>query len=96
METMKYRDEFVDVLCRLADRARMKRFLDEVMTEAERRDLGLRWRLMRMLASGMPQREVAAQLGISLCKITRGSRILKRRGSVCRMLMEEMENDVQA
>ncbi|HPS82103.1 MAG TPA: DUF6020 family protein, partial [Candidatus Limiplasma sp.] len=42
-----------------------------LLTPAERETIGLRWRLVRMLAEGMSQRAVAAALGVSLCKITR-------------------------
>jgi TrpR family trp operon transcriptional repressor len=85
--------DIVDVFCRLGDRRRMKRLLEEIMTDAERRDLALRWRLMQMLHAGVAQRDVAARLGISLCKITRGSRVLKDRHSVCRRLLDEMGNE---
>ncbi|NQU41123.1 MAG: transcriptional regulator [Lentisphaerae bacterium] len=89
-------DEIVDALSRISDPTQMSRFLSEVLTDAERRDLGLRWKLMQLLHGGVPQREVAAQLGISLCKITRGSRVLKRRGSVCRSVIEGMKREGQA
>jgi TrpR family trp operon transcriptional repressor len=90
---MKHRDKIVDVFCRITDPARMDRFLGEILTEAERHDLALRWNLMEMLESGMSQREVAAKLGISLCKITRGSRVLKKRGSVCRNLIKKRNEE---
>lgn len=35
-----------------------------------------------MLAEGIPQRQIAEELGVSLCKITRGARILKQTDSV--------------
>jgi TrpR family transcriptional regulator, trp operon repressor len=65
----------------------MRRFIGEVLTPAERRNLGLRWQLMRMLAAGVPQRAIATRLGISLCKITRGSAILRQRNSVSRRIL---------
>jgi TrpR family trp operon transcriptional repressor len=48
-----------------------------LLTPAEREKLALRWRLVRMLEQGMSQRAIAGALGVSLCKITRGSRELK-------------------
>ncbi len=86
---MKQRDKIVDVFCGITEPSRMEQFLGEILTEAERHDLALRWKLMEMLESGMSQRDVAASLGISLCKITRGSRVLKKRGSVCRTLIDQ-------
>ena len=56
--------------------------LGELFTPRELHDLALRLRLLRMLCGGMPQRKISAALGISLCKVTRGSRILKNPDSV--------------
>lgn len=55
----------------------MEAFLEEILTEAELCDVTLRWRLLEMLSKGVSQRKIAEELQISLCKITRGSRILK-------------------
>lgn len=60
----------------------MRRFLEEILTPAERKDLALRWELMRRLIEGDAQRQIAEDLGVSLCKITRGARILKQADSV--------------
>ena len=65
----------------------MERFLRELLTDAELRDITLRWQLLGLLAQGQPQRKIADDLQISLCKITRGSRILKRRGAVCMRML---------
>jgi TrpR family trp operon transcriptional repressor len=35
-----------------------------------------------MLMEGVPQRQIADELGVSLCKITRGAKILKQIDSV--------------
>ncbi|HOX22068.1 MAG TPA: Trp family transcriptional regulator [Elusimicrobiales bacterium] len=53
----------------------------ELFTPAEIEDFSMRWRLLKLLESGLPQRKIASALGISLCKITRGSRILKKKDS---------------
>ena len=60
----------------------MRRFLEEILTPAERKDLALRWELMRMLMDGISQRQIAEELGVSLCKITRGAKILKQNDSI--------------
>jgi TrpR family trp operon transcriptional repressor len=90
---MKHRDKIVDVFCQISDPAEMERFLGEILTEAERHDLASRWKLMEMIEEGMSQREIAARLGISLCKITRGSRVLKKRRSVCRTLIKKINEE---
>jgi len=76
-----------DLFAGVSDRQEMRRLIDEIFTSAERHDLALRWRLVQQLHAGMPQRRIAAELGISLCKITRGSRILKQPKGVIRGLL---------
>lgn len=51
--------------------------LEDLLTPKERSTIGERWQLIQLLASGMPQREIAARLGMSISKITRGSRVLQ-------------------
>ena len=77
-------DEISSVLAGIDDPDQMRRFLEEVLTPAERKDLALRWELMRRLTDGVPQRQIAEELGVSLCKITRGAKILKKEDSVSR------------
>ena len=76
-----------DLFARVSAPRDMRRMLDEILTPAELRDLALRWRLLQRLQAGAPQRRIAAELGISLCKITRGSRILKRPRGVIRGIL---------
>jgi TrpR family trp operon transcriptional repressor len=48
-----------------------------LLTPREREEIALRWELVGLLALGLPQRAIAARLGVSLCKITRGAREMK-------------------
>ncbi|MBM4165128.1 MAG: transcriptional regulator [Lentisphaerae bacterium] len=77
------------VFARVGSAAEMRRFFDEILTAAETRDLALRWLLLRKLRAGMPQRRIADELGISLCKITRGSKLLKNRKSVTVRMLDD-------
>ena len=67
--------------------AQVERFLRELLTPGELHDLALRWELVELLAAGVPQRQIAATLGVSLCKITRGAKILKKRRGVVAALV---------
>lgn len=73
------------------NRRNMRRMLDELLTPSELYDLALRWKLLQRLQAGFPQRRIAADLGVSLCKITRGSRILKLPQGVIRGMLERKE-----
>ncbi len=80
-------DEITKVFCEIDDVEVMKEFFDEIFTPAERRDFALRWELMKLLREGIPQRQIASKLGISLCKITRGAKIVKNQDSVTNRIM---------
>jgi TrpR family trp operon transcriptional repressor len=67
-------------------------FLRQLLTADELKDIGLRWELVRMLHRGASQREISRRLGVSLCKITRGSRELRRKGGAFRQTLEAEEN----
>lgn len=67
--------------------AQVGQFLRDLLTPGELHDLALRWELLELLAEGVPQRQIAAQLGVSLCKITRGAKILKKRRGVVAALV---------
>ncbi|MFC1468107.1 Trp family transcriptional regulator [Verrucomicrobiota bacterium] len=77
------------ILASLNDADEIQRLLAEIMTDSERKDLDLRWRLMEMLESGQTQRDIAAELHISLCKITRGAKILKKPNSISKRLIQK-------
>ena len=62
-----------------------------MLTPTELHDLVLRWELLELLEQGVSQRKVATKLGISLCKITRGAKILKRSGSVAARVLAQMK-----
>lgn len=57
-------------------------FLSEMLTESELSVLSKRWRILNMLSEGATQREVSKELSVSLCKVTRGAKILKDKASI--------------
>jgi TrpR family trp operon transcriptional repressor len=89
---VKSKSELVDALCQIRQRDEMTCFLQELLTEKEMDDVIFRWRLMKDLYKGETQRNIAKKHGISLCKITRGSKILKEEDSVSLKLIKELED----
>ncbi|MBD3180563.1 MAG: transcriptional regulator [Candidatus Latescibacteria bacterium] len=85
--------ELAEAFCFINKPSVMSKFFSEIFTPAEIDDFVLRWRLMKMLRQGIPQREIASELGISLCKITRGSKILKTKNSVTERIMKDKIGD---
>lgn len=71
------------------DEAGLVEVFQALLTPQERRKIALRWQLVCLLEAGLSQRAVAARLGVSLCKITRGSHELKYGpGSFRRMIRD--------
>ena len=60
----------------------IENFFKELLTESEIDTLSKRWRILNMLNRGCTQREIAKDLQVSLCKVTRGAKILKDRDSI--------------
>jgi TrpR family trp operon transcriptional repressor len=71
-------DELSRVLTASGDPELVKAFLTSLLTPSERLDIAARWELVHRIDNGETQRQVAAELGVSLCKITRGSKELKK------------------
>lgn len=83
-----------EVLASISDSKEMQQLLQELLTEKELDALQLRWELMRQLKEGKTQREIARDLHVSLCKVTRGNKILKDTNSVTnRMLNKEYHDE---
>jgi TrpR family trp operon transcriptional repressor len=70
--------EVCRAFAKVKDAAFVEEFLRSLMTPAELADIAARWALVKCLQNKKPQREIAHDLGLSLCKITRGSRELKK------------------
>ncbi len=76
------KQEITLALASESDPANISRFFAEMLTESEMSNIVMRWELMKRLKAGVSQRQIAEDLGLSLCKITRGSKILKDKQSV--------------
>lgn len=80
--------EIAQILSTL-DASEIEVFLEQVLTQTEKEMIRRRWQLVRLLHEGVPQRDIAASLSMSLCKVTRGAKELKRPESVFRKILEQ-------
>lgn len=77
----------------LHSESEVESFFKELLTESEIETLSKRWRILELLHNGISQRNIAKELQVSLCKVTRGSKILKNKDSVItRYLIREDKN----
>ena len=71
----------------------VQNFFKELLTESEIETLSKRWRILELLSEGSTQRDIAKELGVSLCKVTRGAKILKNDKSVLtKYFIKEIKN----
>lgn len=77
-----YAWELVQVFSKIAhDKKLLRAFLQDILTPTEYKEIPVRWQIVKQLACGIPQREIAKNLHVSIATITRGSReLLNKKG----------------
>jgi TrpR family trp operon transcriptional repressor len=85
---MKQLKEIANILSITDDQKIIEKFLICLLTPKEVDEISLRWELVKLLDEGMPQRKISEKLGVSLCKITRGSKELKKKGSAFKYIID--------
>lgn len=85
-------NEIAETLASVTDKDFMKDLMLVLLTAGEREELAKRWALVKQLYQGRSQRAIANDLGLSLCKITRGSKELKRENSAFVRIFRMKEN----
>ena len=89
----KYED-LLDLFASTNDRESMRLLFEDMFTDAEIKDLEIRWKLMNDLYNHVPQREIASNLHISLCRITRGSKMLKKKDGYVKSYLSNHYDDL--
>lgn len=91
------RHELAEAFARLSSAEEVEQAFVDFLTVSEQRDLYSRWMIFKLLEQGMTQRDISKLLGVSLCKITRGSRFLKSSKTIVkRMLAASSEKEKKA
>ena len=89
-------DESIRELCKLILKSNDEEFIYNffvcMFTKPELKDIASRWLLVKEIDKGTTQREIAKKYGMSLCKITRGSRELHKDDSAFRKMLEMSKN----
>ena len=83
--------ELSQTLAACNDPVLIEDFLKSLLTVSETTGVANRWALVRLLDAGMSQRNIAKDLGLSLCNITRGSKELKKEASPFAVMIEEFK-----
>jgi len=86
---MSVDQELLKVILSINELDALNDFFSDIFTPAELDDISLRWKLLKDLHKGVTQRKIAEKYGISLCKITRGSKVLKNKDSVLLQVLNQ-------
>lgn len=87
--------ELLKAVASIDDLDELEQLFEEILTPGELADLSLRWKLLTDLNKGMTQRKIAEKYRISLCKITRGSKILKQENSMVLKILKRDTNSAE-
>ena len=75
---LKHISHLVNHLLSLNSHEKMAKALHELLTENELAEIANRLKIIEMLERGIPQRQIADQLGVGIATVTRGSKALQK------------------
>ena len=84
-------EEIAEVLSRTKNKDLIFDFFESILTETELKTVSSRWEIVKLLDQGITQRKIARDLHLSLCKITRGSKELKKENSPLKKLIHKVD-----
>lgn len=84
--------ELFKVIKELDTPEEINQLFNEILTKSEMEVLSKRWHILNMLNDGCTQREIAKELKVSLCKVTRGSKILKDKNAIVTKFLRKDKN----
>ena len=84
-------DALIDAILRLDSRDEAERFLRDLCTLGELRDMGQRWAVVRLLDDGLHYAEISKQTGASTATITRIASWLNHGEGGYRRMLERLK-----
>lgn len=72
-----YRQQLIQHLLAAPDEDSLEQALTDLLTPSEMSEISKRLQIFKLLREGMPQRQIAEELGVGIATVTRGSRALQ-------------------
>ena len=86
--------EIASLITNLKTEKDILKFFSEIFTPSEIETLSKRWRILKSLSENETQRDIAKQYNVSLCKVTRGAKILKDKNAITtKFLKKDKDNE---
>ena len=71
-------NELIRLLLTIKTKEKMEDFLLGILTPKELKEIPMRLQIVKLLRRGIPQQEIAEELGVGVATVTRGSRELQK------------------
>jgi TrpR family trp operon transcriptional repressor len=84
--------ELAQIMAGINDAQLLEELLYSILTRNEIENVSSRWEIVKRLEQGISQRKISNVLHLSLCKITRGSRELKKENSPLKKILGKYNN----
>ncbi|MDD5056117.1 MAG: Trp family transcriptional regulator [Candidatus Peribacteraceae bacterium] len=91
-----HQKDLIDLFASIESKEEAEMLLKDILTPQERDDIAERWQLIKALASGLTQREVAKKCNVSISKVTRGAHELKYGSGGFRFFLNKLDKLEQA
>jgi TrpR family trp operon transcriptional repressor len=88
--------EISHILSKIDRDKTIEEFLSSILTPNELKTISSRWEIVKRIEKGLSQRKIATDLHLSLCKITRGSRELKKANSVLKTILRKYRSVIKS
>ena len=90
MSFSQNKKELLEILAGIKNSKLMEYFLADLLTPAEVNAIVKRWQIVKLLYQCLTQREVAKKVGVSIYKVSRGSReLLDKNGGFHKILKKK-------
>lgn len=74
----EYQDQLIEHIRSLYREDQLTQFLEGLLTPKELSEMSTRLQIIKQLKRGLPQREVAGNLGVGIATVTRGAREIQK------------------
>ena len=88
--------EISQILSKIDSSKTIEEFFFSILTPNEVKNISSRWEIIKRIEEGLSQRKIANDLHLSLCKITRGSRELKKANSVLKTILRKYRTVIKS
>ncbi|MCT4592574.1 MAG: YerC/YecD family TrpR-related protein [Candidatus Gracilibacteria bacterium] len=85
--------ELLEITLSIKNIEEMNDFIESILTPDEFDQIAIRWQIVKKILKKEPQRQIAKDLGISISKVSRGSREIKYGNGIFQKLFKRQDEN---